>query len=86
MKKRGSDGGHNGLKNIQELLGTQDYARLRIGVGNEFKKGNQVNYVLGKWSIEENETLNPKLNLIHKIIEDFSFIGVDRTMNSYNNK
>ena len=86
LKKRGSDGGHNGLKNIQELLGTQDYARLRVGVGNEFKKGNQVNYVLGKWSIEENETLNPKLNLIHKIIEDFSFIGIDRTMNSYNNK
>ena len=86
LKKRGSDGGHNGLKNIQELLDTQDYARLRIGVGNEFKKGNQVNYVLGKWSIEENETLNPKLNLIHKIIEDFSFIGVERTMNSYNNK
>lgn len=86
LKKRGSDGGHNGLKNIQELLGTQDYARLRIGVGNEFKKGNQVNYVLGKWSIEENETLNPKLNLIHKIIEDFSFIGIERTMNSYNNK
>ena len=86
LKKRGSDGGHNGLKNIQELLGTQDYARLRIGVGNEFKKGNQVNYVLGKWTIEENETLNPKLNLIQKIIEDFSFIGVDRTMNSYNNK
>ena len=86
LKKRGSDGGHNGLKNIQELLGTQDYARLRIGVGNEFKKGNQVNYVLGKWTIEENKTLNPKLNLIQKIIEDFSFIGVDRTMNSYNNK
>ena len=86
LKKRGSDGGHNGLKNIQELLGTQDYARLRIGVGNEFKKGNQVNYVLGKWTIEENKTLNPKLNIIQKIIEDFSFIGVDRTMNSYNNK
>ena len=86
LKKRGSDGGHNGLKNIQELLGTQGYARLRIGVGNEFKKGNQVNYVLGKWTIEENKTLNPKLNLIQKIIEDFSFIGVDRTMNSYNNK
>ena len=86
LKKRGSDGGDNGLKNIQELLGTQDYARLRIGVGNEFKKGNQVNYVLGKWSIEENKALNPKLNLIQKIIEDFSFIGVDRTMNSYNNK
>ena len=68
------------------MLGTQDYARLRIGVGNEFKKGNQVNYVLGKWTIEENKTLNPKLNLIQKIIEDFSFIGVDRTMNSYNNK
>ena len=67
-------------------MGTQDFARLRIGVGNEFKKGNQVNYVLGKWSTEENETLNPKLNLIHKIIEDFTFIGVDRTMNSYNNK
>ena len=86
LKKRGSDGGHNGLKNIQELLGTQGYARLRIGVGNEFKKGNQVNYVLGKWTIEENKTLNPKLNIIQKIIEDFSFIGVDRTMNSYNNK
>ena len=86
LKKRGSDGGHNGLKNIQELLGTQDYARLRIGVGNEFKKGNQVNYVLGKWTIEEKETLNPKLNLIQKIFEDFSFIGVERTMNSYNNK
>ena len=67
-------------------MGTQDYARLRIGVGNEFKKGNQVNYVLGKWSVEENEALNRKLNLIQKIFEDFSFIGLDRTMNSYNNK
>ena len=57
LRGKGSDGGHNGLKNINQLLGTQDYARLRFGIGNEFPKGKQVDYVLGEWSPEEEERL-----------------------------
>ena len=86
MKKKGSDGGHNGLKNIQELLLSSSYPRLRIGVGNEFSKGKQVDYVLGDWSQEEEEILEEKLVKIKEMILSFCFAGIEKTMNKYNNK
>ena len=86
MKKKGSDGGHNGLKNIQELLLSSSYPRLRIGVGNEFSKGKQVDYVLGDWSQEEEEILEEKVVKIKEMILSFCFAGIENTMNKYNNK
>lgn len=86
MKGKGSDGGHNGLKNIQEILLSQDYARLRVGVGNEFAKGKQVDYVLGKWNAEEEKALQPRMELAVEMIQAFATIGVQRAMSAYNNK
>ena len=86
MRKKGSDGGHNGLKNIQELLGTQDYARIRVGIGNDFQKGGQVDFVLGKLDGEE---LKAMPEICAKVIEgakSFVFCGADRAMNSFNTK
>jgi PTH1 family peptidyl-tRNA hydrolase len=86
MKGKGSDGGHNGLKNIQEILNTPNYARLRFGVGNEFSKGNQVNFVLGKWNIDEEKLIEPRINSAIEMIQGFATIGLQRTMTAYNNK
>lgn len=86
MKGKGSDGGHNGLKNIQEVLNTQNYARLRFGVGNEYAKGKQVDFVLGKWNSEEIKTLEPRIKLALEMIHGFATIGLQRTMSAYNNK
>ena len=86
MKKKGSDGGHNGLKNIQELLLSSSYPRLRIGVGNEFSKGRQVDYVLGDWSKEEEGILEEKVVIIKEMILSFCFAGIENTMNKFNNK
>jgi PTH1 family peptidyl-tRNA hydrolase len=83
---KGSDGGHNGLKSIQETLGHANYPRLRFGISNEFSKGSQVNYVLGKWSEEELKTLNDRIKIAADAIKAFSFIGLQRCMNEYNNK
>ena len=85
LRGKGSDGGHNGLKNINQLLGTQDYARLRFGIGNEFPKGKQVDYVLGEWSSEEEERFPAMLTHCGEVIENFIFIGVDKTMSLCNN-
>lgn len=86
LKPIGSDGGHNGLKSIQEVLNTDKYPRLRFGVGNNFPKGRQVEYVLGKWSEEELKLLRPRIDTSMEIIKSFGTIGIDRTMNLYNNK
>lgn len=86
MKGKGSDGGHNGLKNIQEILNSQDYARLRFGVGSEFTKGKQVDYVLGKWKPEEETSLQPRMDLAVEMIQAFVTIGLQRAMSAYNNK
>lgn len=86
MKGKGSDGGHNGLKNIQEVLNTQNYARLRFGVGNEYAKGKQVDFVLGKWNSEEIKVLEPRIKLALEMIQGFATIGLQRTMSAYNNK
>ncbi len=86
MKGKGSDGGHNGLKSVQETLASTDYARLRFGVGNEFSKGKQVDYVLGKWDDEEKKTLEARVKLAIEMIQGFATIGLQRTMSAYNNK
>lgn len=83
---KGSDGGHNGLKNIQEVLNTTTYPRLRFGIGNQFHKGAQVNYVLGKWSDEELKTLNERIKIAADAVKAFAFIGLERCMNEFNNK
>lgn len=83
---KGSDGGHNGLKNIQETLNTTNYARLRFGISSEFNKGSQVNYVLGKWSDEEKKTLNDRVKIAADAVKAFSFIGLPRCMNEFNTK
>lgn len=83
---KGSDGGHNGLKNIQEVLQTTNYPRLRFGIGSEFNKGNQVNYVLGKWNDEERKTLNERVKIAADAVKAFAFIGLARCMNEFNTK
>ncbi len=85
LKKSGSDAGHNGLKNIQEVLGTQQYPRLRFGIGNNFAKGRQVDFVLGRWHNDEMPLVNKKVAVACEMIECFCTIGIDRTMNLYNN-
>lgn len=84
MRKKGSDGGHNGLKNIQELLGTQDYPRIRIGIGNNFQKGGQVNFVIGSMTDEEKAAMPEICNSVIGGIKDFVTIGPDRAMNIFN--
>jgi PTH1 family peptidyl-tRNA hydrolase len=86
MKPSGSDGGHNGLKSIQETLMTSEYARLRFGVGNDYPKGKQVDYVLGKWEKEQLPELEKRVALAVEMIKGFATIGLQRTMNEYNNK
>ena len=84
MRGKGSDGGHNGLRNIQEVLGRNDYPRLRIGIGNEFSKGRQVNYVLGEWSDEERKVLPGLLHQSAEAVKQFCSIGLARAMNVVN--
>jgi PTH1 family peptidyl-tRNA hydrolase len=86
LKKNGSAGGHNGLKSIEESLGTQQYPRLRFGVGNDFGRGRQVEFVLGKWDEKDIPLLQKKIQQSISIIESFVTIGLDRTMNVFNNK
>ena len=86
LKKNGSAGGHNGLKSIEESLGTQQYPRLRFGVGNDFGRGRQVEFVLGKWDEKDIPLLQKKIQQSIAIIESFVTLGLDRTMNIYNNK
>ena len=86
IKGKGSDGGHNGLKDIQYQLGTQEYARLRFGISANYAKGTQIDYVLGRWSEEEVALLPERLEKISEAILSFGLAGADTTMNLYNNK
>lgn len=86
LKKKGSDGGHNGLADIAATLNTLDYARLRFGIGNDFLKGQQVNYVLNKWSEDQQKTLILKIDMAVEIIKSFIGIGIERTMTMYNKR
>lgn len=85
LKASGSNGTHNGLGHIQQLIG-QKYARLRIGIGNDFPRGRQVDFVLGKFSDEEMQTLEPSIERATEIIKSFVLQGVDITMNQFNSK
>ena len=84
MKKQGSGGGHNGLANIEQLLHTANYCRLRIGVGNNFGQGHQIDYVLGRFTDEEQTLLDPALDRAVQAIQTFVTLGPDRAMNMYN--
>jgi peptidyl-tRNA hydrolase, PTH1 family len=86
LRGSGSDGGHNGLKSIQELLETQAYPRLRIGIGDQFAKGKQVNYVLGKWTNDEWAELQNILEKCGEAVLSFGTLGMDKTMNVFNTK
>jgi len=86
LKPKGGDAGHNGLKNIQAMMNTAAYARLRFGIGNDFSRGQQVDYVLGRWSEDEMETLKDRIKTSIGIIKSFATIGVARTMNQFNKK
>ncbi|MBN1791615.1 MAG: aminoacyl-tRNA hydrolase [Bacteroidales bacterium] len=86
LRPRGGDGGHNGLTSIIENLGIQDFARLRFGIGGDFPYGTQVEYVLGKFTPEEEGVLPEKIALCHEIIRSFGTVGIDRTMNTFNNR
>ncbi len=84
LKEKGSHGGHNGLKDIEIKLGTSNYSRLRFGIGSNFRKGKQIEYVLGQFSKEENLQLNLLIEHTHKIIEHFILKGTAETMNIFN--
>lgn len=86
LKSNGSAGGHNGLTNINEYLETQNYSRLRFGVGNNFHEGNQVHHVLGEWVPEEEKTLSEHIEKSTKAIISFGMAGINNTMNEFNGK
>jgi PTH1 family peptidyl-tRNA hydrolase len=86
LRGQGSDGGHNGLKHINQILQTTQYARLRFGISAEFSKGQQVDYVLGLWSEEELKTLKEHIDRAGKAVLSFGLIGLPRTMNEVNMK
>ena len=86
LKPKGSDAGHNGLKSIQELIGTQQYNRLRFGIGSDFSRGRQIDYVLGQFASEELILMPEKVKLALEIVRSFCLAGVQTTMNQYNNK
>lgn len=86
MKKKGSDGGHNGLNDIANTLNSTEYARLRFGIGSEFSKGKQVDFVLGKWSEQEEKLLAERIEKAVEMVKSFVSIGIDRTMTAFNNK
>lgn len=86
LRPRGSAGGHNGLKSIVELLGTEEFARMRFGVGGDFPKGHQVDYVLGEWSEEERAALPDRLKVFGDAILSFATQGCAMTMNFFNKK
>ena len=85
LKLQGSDGGHNGLKHIEEVLATRSYARLRFGIGNDYPKGGQVDFVLGRWTEQEKPIVRQKVEKCAEVIERFIFAGPDRTMTEVNN-
>ena len=86
LRAKGSDAGHNGLKHINDILGHHNYARLRFGIGDEFSRGQQVDYVLGEWSLEEKKELPELFDYCIQIIKSFSTIGIERTMNQFNKR
>jgi peptidyl-tRNA hydrolase, PTH1 family len=83
MKPKGGDGGHNGLLHINTILSTSDYSRIRVGIGNGFRKGSQVNYVLGKWNPEEKKFIKERIEIIIEMIRSFGIAGAELTMTAF---
>ncbi|SRR5574344_1484028 len=86
IRGKGGDAGHNGLKHINQILGTNEYARVRFGIGDQFSKGQQVDYVLGTWTDEESKLLPERMDKVVQIIKSFGTVGLAQTMNQFNNK
>lgn len=84
MRAKGKDGGHNGLKDIDKMLGQNNYARLRFGIGSDYRKGKQVDFVLGEWSTEEQQAMGPLMEKSCKAIIAFATIGAGRAMSEFN--
>ncbi len=84
IRPSGSDAGHNGLKDIQMVLGTDVYPKLRFGIGNNFAKGRQVDFVLGQWAEDERPLVLKKIETCVHVLEDFVLMGIENTMNKYN--
>jgi PTH1 family peptidyl-tRNA hydrolase len=84
MRHKGSDGGHNGLSHISTILGTNEYPRIRFGIGNSFRKGSQVDFVLGTWNQEEWKTVGERITVVIEMIKSFAFVGADLTMTAFN--
>ncbi len=85
LRVKGGDGGHNGLRSIIETCGSQNFARVRFGIGNEFNRGQQVDHVLGPWDQNEKAQLPERIKKVHELINSFTTIGIERTMNYFNN-
>ena len=86
VKPSGSDAGHNGLKNIAQMLGTQAYPRLRFGVGNDFPRGCQIDYVLGQFTLDQRQMLPTRVDIAVDAIKDFVLAGIGHAMCNFNNK
>jgi len=86
LKQKGSDGGHNGLISIIETIETSEFSRLRIGIGSDFAKGYQVDYVLGRWTADETKALIPRIETTVELVKSFVLIGAERTMNGFNKR
>jgi peptidyl-tRNA hydrolase, PTH1 family len=86
MRPKGSDGGHNGLAHINAIFGTDNYARIRVGIGNSFSKGAQKDFVLSEWSSEEKKLIDEKINIIIEMIKSFGTAGLELTMTAFNKK
>ncbi len=84
MRHKGSDGGHNGLAHISSILGTHEYPRIRFGIGNSFRKGSQVDFVLGTWNQEERKTVGERISVVIEMIRSFAFVGTELTMTAFN--
>ncbi len=84
MRPKGSDGGHNGLAHISSILSTTEYPRIRIGIGNSFSKGKQVDYVLGTWDPDEKKIMDKRISIVIEMIKSFTFSGLERTMTAFN--
>jgi PTH1 family peptidyl-tRNA hydrolase len=86
MRPKGSDGGHNGIAHINTILGSDEYARIRIGIGNSFRKGAQKNYVLGAWSATEKKLIEERIAVVVEMIKSFGTVGLGLTMTTFNKK
>ncbi len=86
LKPSGSDAGHNGLKNIAQMLGTQDYPRLRFGIGHDYPRGGQIDYVLGHFTLDQRQQLPTRVEVACEAIKAFCLVGMDFAMCNFNNK